>query len=103
MKTDREKAQAVYEKLSVSYKKMVDSFNLEELISHCRAEIKSLKKLSRHEPLKYFSLEKIHDLEKALAELETVYEAEKAEAEKMPFSWHEAKKVQKMIDEVRDS
>ena len=62
-----------------------------------------MKKERIHNPSTSASAEKIAALEKAVEEFEVIYEAEKAEAAKMPLSWHEAGRVRKLFDEDDDA
>jgi CRISPR/Cas system CSM-associated protein Csm5 (group 7 of RAMP superfamily) len=95
-----EKAKEIYNDLKSEFDTMVDSLSLEELLPHYRSEIKIYKKFLIHQPETALSAEKIAQLERAVDEFEKVYQAEKAEAEKMPFSWDEAERLRTLFDNV---
>lgn len=93
-------AKKILSDLDKTYNEMVDSLSLEELIAHWRVEIKLRKKEQTDNPARALSSDKIAALEKAVGEFEIIYLAEKAEAEKMPLSRHEARRVRKLFDEA---
>jgi hypothetical protein len=100
---DNKKAKEIFADLEKTYNEMVNSLSLEELIAHWRAEIRVFKKAQTHQASWALPAEKLAALEKAVEEFEVIYEAEKAEAEKMPLSWHEARRVRKLFDEADDA
>lgn len=89
--------------LEKTYNEMVDSFSLEELIGHFYAELQVRKDFQKHNMPGALTTEKIDMFERAIKEFEAVYKAEKAEAEKMPLSWHEANHVRNLLEEIDDS
>jgi hypothetical protein len=101
--SENKKAKEIFADLDKTYQEMVNSLSLEELIAHWHAEIRVHKKAQAHNASWTFSAEKLAALEKAVEEFEIIYEAEKAEAEKMPLSWHEARRVRKLFDEAGDA
>lgn len=85
------------------FNEMVDSFALEDLIGHFYGELRVRKDFHIHNMPGALTAEKIAILENAVKEFEDVYEAEKAEAEKMPLSWHEANRLRNLFEEMDDS
>ena len=97
-----DKAKEGLNDLDEAYRKMIDSYALEDYYGHFHSWLKVFKKQQRYEPEKAVSAEKIRAFEEAVEEFQQTYEAEKAEAKKMPFSRHEAARVQKMPDEMQE-
>lgn len=85
------------EEFDNAYETMVDSYGLEQIAWHYRTWINVWRKTP---PERAPSDEKIAALEGAIADFEAVHAAEKAEVEKMPLSWAEAKRLRKVFDEI---
>ena len=101
MKMPTDKAKEIAADLGELYQSIVDSLELEEVEAHFRSEIKILRNLSRH-GIGVIAAEKLDALEKAVNDFVAIYEAEKAEAEKMPLSRHELERVKKLFDDAED-
>jgi hypothetical protein len=82
------------------YEEMVDSFELDNIAWHYRAWIDVFRKEQKEAAYRAKSDEEIAALERAVEDFEAVYEAEKAEAEKMPLSWAEAERLRKVFDGI---
>ena len=96
----QEKAEEISKELGKLYDDMLDALPVEELLPHFRAEIKVLKKIQVHDPRRALPPDKLAALEKAVDEFQSIYEAEKAEAEKMPLSRHEADRLRSLFAEA---
>ncbi|MGC2236735.1 MAG: hypothetical protein WA584_11270 [Pyrinomonadaceae bacterium] len=101
MKGD-ETAKKIAKELGKLFNDMIDETPLEDLIPFYRAELRMQKKWRTHNMPGALSDEKFAALERAVDEFEAIYEAEKAEAEKMPLSWEEARRVRKLFDKAGD-
>jgi tRNA 2-selenouridine synthase SelU len=82
------------------YEQLVDSLDLENMTFHYGSWINVFRNEQKKAPYRALSDEKIAALERALADFEAVYEAEKAEAAKMPLSWAEAERLRKVFDAI---
>jgi hypothetical protein len=94
--------QEIADELGKLFQNYVDSLEIDEFYGHFCAELGVAKNARAHNAPYALSDEKIAALEKAVEEFKMVYEAEKAEAAKMPLSWHEARRVLKLFDEAED-
>lgn len=101
MPTDKEFKKKA-EELEDIYKQMIKSYRIEDFYPHFYAELSVAKTIYQRNLPYAMSAEKIAALEKAVEEFKMVYDAEKAEAEKMPLSWHEAQRVLRLFDEAHD-
>lgn len=99
---NQKKAQEIADELKPLFDAMVDSLEIEEFYGHFMAELRVLKSFREHNLPYALSAEKIAQLEKAVEEFDAIYEAELAEAKKMPLSWHEARRVLKLFKEAED-
>lgn len=95
-----ETAKKILKDLDKSFKEMIASTEIDDFYGHFCAELRTVKRFREYNIPGALSEEKIAALEKAVEEFKMVYEAEKAEAEKMPLSRHEAARVQKLFDEA---
>ncbi len=82
------------------YERLVDSLELENMTFHCGSWINVFRSQQKDLPYRALSDEKIGALERAPADFQMVYEAEKAEAAKMPLSWAEAERLQEVFDKI---
>ena len=82
------------------YEQMVDSYKIEDIAPHYYSWLRVFKKEQKTAAYMAMSDEKIAALERALADFEAVYAAEKAEAEKMPLSWAEAERLREVFDRI---
>ena len=96
----QENAERISKELGKLYDDMLDTLPVEELLPHFRAEIKVLKKIQVQDPRRALPPDKLAALEKAVDEFQAIYEAEKAEAEKMPFSRREADRLRSLFAEA---
>lgn len=100
--TNNKKAQEIADNLGKLFKQIVDSLEIHDYYGHFCSELRVIKRWRENNMPWALSDEKIAALEKAIEEFLMVYEAEKAEAEKMPLSWHEARRVLKLFEESED-
>lgn len=100
--SDKKKAQEIADDLEELFNEMINSYTIEDFYPHFCAELRVEKKHYDHNLPSAISAEKIAALEKAVEEFKMVYEAELAEARKMPLSWHEARRVMKLFEEARE-
>ena len=100
--TDRKKAEEIAGELGKLYNEMIDATPLEDLIPFYRAELRIHRKWRERSQPGALSDEKFAALERAVDEFEAIYEAEKAEAAKMPLSWEEARRVRRLFEEADD-
>jgi len=100
MLQDRENFKKKVEDLTDTYSEMVDSYSLEQYLWHYRTMLDVHKKTQTLAPERGLTLEKLAELENALAEFEEVYQTEKAEADKMPFSRDEAERLRTLFESV---
>ncbi|CAN5519137.1 hypothetical protein BH10ACI1_BH10ACI1_23920 [soil metagenome] len=96
------KAQEIAEDLGKLYQDAIDSMEIGDYYAHFCMELRIAKKWYENNSPGALSAEKIAALEKAVEEFNLIYEAEKAEAEKMPISWHEARRVLKLFEDAED-
>jgi hypothetical protein len=97
---NKKKAKEIADDLGKLYRQMVDSYEIGDFYGHFCAELRVLKDFHEHKMPGALSADKINALEKAVEQFRMIYDAEKAEAEKMPLSWAEAARVQKLFDEA---
>lgn len=97
---NNKKAKEIAADLGRLFKEMIDSFEIDDYYGHFCSELRVLKDWHEHRLPGALPAEHIAALEKAVEEFRMIYEAEKAEAAKMPLSWHEARRVQKLFDEA---
>src|ERR1044072_5096843 len=98
--TGNETAKKITKELGKLYNDMLDEATLEDLIPLYRAELRMMRDAQKHNMPWAKSDEKIDALKRAVEEFEAIYEAEKAEAEKMPLSSAEARGVRKLFEEA---
>lgn len=96
-------AQELVDELGKLFQDYVDSLEIDEFYGHFSSELRVIKKNREHNMPYALSDEKIAALEKAVEGFKIVYEAEKAEAAKMPLSWHEARRVLKLFNDAEDN
>lgn len=96
------KAKKIAAELGATYKEMIESFAPEDFIGHFRSLLRVKTDFQKYNQPGALSAEKIAILERAVDEYVKTYEAEKAEAEKMPISRHEAARVQALFDSFDD-
>lgn len=99
----KKNAQELADELGKLFQSYVDSLEIDEFYGHFCAELRVAKKNYEANVPYAMSAEKIAALEKAVEEFDAIYEAEKAEAAKMPLSWHEARRVLKLFEEAEDN
>jgi hypothetical protein len=99
---DKKKAKEIADELGKLFKEMVDSLEIDDYYAHFYTELKIIKKNREHNLPYALSDEKIAVLEKAVEDFLVIYEAEKAEAAKMPLSWAEAARVRKLFEDADD-
>jgi hypothetical protein len=97
---DNKKAKEIAEELGRLFAQAIDSLEIDDYYGHFCAELSSIRKARQYNMPYALSDEKIAALEKAVEEFRMIYEAEKAEAEKMPLSWAEAKRVRSLFDQA---
>lgn len=98
----KKKAKEIAEELGELYNRMIDETPLEDLIPFYRSELKIHRKWREHNSPGALTDEKYAALERAVDQFETIYLAEKAEAEKMPLSREEARRVRRLFDQADD-
>lgn len=99
----QKKAQEIVNVLKPLFDARIAALEIDEYYAHFYNELRVHKKARQYNEPWAFSEEKIAALEAATEEFRQVYEAELAEAKKMPISWHEARRVLKMFEEDQDS
>lgn len=100
--TNNKKAQEIADDLGRLFQEMIDSMEIGDFYGHFCGELRIIKRWRENNMPGALSDEKIAALERAVEEFRMVYEAEKAEAEKMPLSWHEARRVLRLFEEAED-
>lgn len=98
----KKNAQKIADELGKLFQNYLDSMEIDDFYGHFCTELRIAKKNYEANVPYAMSAEKIAALEKAVAEFDAIYEAEKAEAAKMPLSWHEARRVLKLFEEAED-
>jgi hypothetical protein len=96
----KKKAKEIADELGKLFQTVVDSLEIDDYYGFLCAELKHVKRWREHNQPGALSDEQIRTLEKAVEEFKMIYDAEKAEAAKMPLSWHEAKRVWKMFEDA---
>ena len=99
---NQNEAKEIADDLGTLFQQVIDSLEIDEFYAHFHTELRIIKQWRKHNQPGALPDEKIAALEKAVDEFQATYEAELAEARKMPISWHEARRVLKLFKDAED-
>lgn len=99
---NQKKAKEIADDLGKLFQQIEDALEIDEFYAHFHTELRIIKQWRKHNHPGALPDEKIAALEKAVEEFDATYQAELAEAKKMPISWHEARRVLKLFKDAQD-